>query len=140
MSCVLRSISRSSAVRSVKPGRTCLACSLSSAVTAGQPKDSKTCNEGGSTFPLYATQDLFHLITRIHPIGISSCPSQGPHQFTNRDRRRTISEADPSHLSVILGSLSISPPPHYPPHRSYRHTAPAAPAVFWNMRWKPSCP
>lgn len=33
MSAVCRSISRSSAVRSVKPGKTCLACSLSSAAT-----------------------------------------------------------------------------------------------------------
>ena len=36
MLCVMASMSRSSAERSLKPGRTCLACILSSVATAGQ--------------------------------------------------------------------------------------------------------
>jgi hypothetical protein len=69
MAVVADSISRSSPVRSVKPGSTCLACSLSSAVTeTGHQQmcfgDARTQR----TLRMYASEDGFDLLRNVDPL------------------------------------------------------------------------
>jgi hypothetical protein len=66
ISWVCLSISLSSAVRSVKPGRTCFACSLSSTVTTISEKQ-VVLGTTLLTLVAYSTEDLFDFITDIDP-------------------------------------------------------------------------
>ena len=70
ISCVCLSISRSSAVLSVNPGKTCLACSLSSPLTVRVsviPPSQKSSFPGWPTFMVNPPQYLFDLITDVDP-------------------------------------------------------------------------
>lgn len=69
MSVVSASISRSSWDRSEKPGRTCLACSLSRAATAQVSAESGNGERAKRTLGLCLGKDFVNLICVVYPAG-----------------------------------------------------------------------
>lgn len=123
ISCVCLSISRSSAVLSVNPGKTCLACSLSSPLTVRvsviPPSQAFLADlllwlvlpSISSTSSLMST-----LRSQLIPQTNALC------QVTRRTL--TISEVDPYPLQARI-PLSASPPPRYQRHLPSRHIVPS---------------